>query len=89
MVLDVWQHDYTWSGQPVCAAVALEALDIIDKKNLLKMRAERGRTSLSILRSKLENLHVVKQVRSTGVMLGIDLTSDIATGIKQKVLETL
>jgi adenosylmethionine-8-amino-7-oxononanoate aminotransferase len=35
MLSDVWQHDYTWSGHPVCAAVALRALDIIDSETLI------------------------------------------------------
>ncbi|KAF4414673.1 acetylornithine aminotransferase [Fusarium acutatum] len=86
MVSDVWQHDYTWSGHPVCAAVALRALDLIDSEGLITKCAERGRVFLDILKSKLEGLHVVQQVRGTGVMLGIDLISDIATDIEQKVL---
>jgi len=86
MVSDVWQHDYTWSGHPVCAAVALRALDIIDQEGLIAKCAERGRVFLDVLKKKLEGLHVVKQVRGTGVMLGIDLISDIATDIEQKVL---
>jgi adenosylmethionine-8-amino-7-oxononanoate aminotransferase len=86
MVSDVWQHDYTWSGHPVCAAVALRALDLIDAEGLITKCAERGRVFLNVLKNKLEGLHVVQQVRGTGVMLGIDLISDIATDIEQKVL---
>jgi adenosylmethionine-8-amino-7-oxononanoate aminotransferase len=86
MVSDVWQHDYTWSGHPVCAAVALRALDLIDEEGLITKCAERGRVFLNILKNKLEGLHVVQQVRGTGVMLGVDLISDIATDIEQKVL---
>jgi len=86
MLSDVWQHDYTWSGHPVCSAVALRALDIIDSENLIELCAKRGREFLDILKSELEGLHVVQQVRGTGVMLGVDLISDIATDIEQKVL---
>jgi adenosylmethionine-8-amino-7-oxononanoate aminotransferase len=86
MVSDVWQHDYTWSGHPVCAAVALRALDIVESEGLITKCAERGRVFLDILKRKLEGLHVVQQVRGTGVMLGVDLISDIATDIEQKVL---
>jgi adenosylmethionine-8-amino-7-oxononanoate aminotransferase len=83
---DVWQHDYTWSGHPVCAAVALRALDLIDGEGLIAKCAERGRVFLDVLKRKLEGLHVVQQVRGTGVMLGVDLISDIATDVEQKVM---
>src|SRR4051812_13182865 len=86
MLSDVWQHDYTWSGHPVCAAVALRTLDIIESENLIEKCAARGRHFLDILKRELEGLHVVQQVRGTGVMLGVDLISDIATDIEQKVL---
>jgi adenosylmethionine-8-amino-7-oxononanoate aminotransferase len=86
MMSDVWQHDYTWSGHPVCSAVALRALDIIEREKLIKLCADRGAVFREILKKKLEGLHVVKQVRGTGVMLGVDLISDIATDIEQKRL---
>jgi adenosylmethionine-8-amino-7-oxononanoate aminotransferase len=84
MISDVWQHDYTWSGHPVCAAVALRSLNLIEQENLIKLCAERGRVFLQLLKSKLEGLHVVQQVRGTGIMLGVDLVSGIATDIEQK-----
>jgi adenosylmethionine-8-amino-7-oxononanoate aminotransferase len=86
MLSDVWQHDYTWSGHPVCSAVALRALDIIENENLIELCAKRGQEFLKILKSELEGLHVVQQVRGTGAMIGVDLISDIATDIEQKVL---
>lgn len=61
MLSDVSQHDYTWSRHPVCSAVALRALDIID-------------------------MEMVQQVRGTGIMIEIDVISDIATNMEQKVL---
>jgi len=86
MLSDVWQHDYTWSGHPVCAAVALRALDLIEREGLIAKCAERGRVFFDVLKRKLDGLHVVQQVRGTGVMLGVDLISDIATDVEQKVL---
>lgn len=86
MISDVWQHDYTWSGHPVCSAVALRALDIIEKENLIELCAQRGRDFLDILKSELDGVHTVQQVRGTGVMIGVDLISDIATDIEQKML---
>lgn len=59
MASDVWQHDYTWSGHPVCAAVALKALDIMDSENLIPKAAERGATFFNKLQEKLKGVHVV------------------------------
>lgn len=87
MMSDVGQHDYTWSGHPVCAAVALKIIETIDKESLITKCPERGAQFLKMLQEKLANLHVVRQVRGTGVMLGIDLISDIVTDIEQKVLQ--
>lgn len=60
MMSDVWQHDYTWSGHATSAAVALRALDTIDKEGMIKTAAERGATFLKILHEKLDGLHLVQ-----------------------------
>lgn len=86
MASDVWQHDYTWSGHPVCAAIALKAMDIIETENLIPKAAERGAKFLAVLKEKLSGLHVVSDIRGSGIMIGIDLISNIATDIEQKML---
>lgn len=60
MVSDVWQHDYTWSGHATCAAVALKALDIIEKEGLIHKAAERGVTFLGIMMEHLSDHHLVR-----------------------------
>lgn len=60
MVSDIWQHDYTWSGHPTCAAVACKMLDIIEREGLIEKSAERGAVFLKILKEKLSGLHLVK-----------------------------
>jgi adenosylmethionine-8-amino-7-oxononanoate aminotransferase len=61
MMSDVWQHDYTWSGHPTCAAVALKALDIIERDGMIAQASERGATFLKILKTHLEGLHMVQR----------------------------
>ncbi|KAI9015134.1 pyridoxal phosphate-dependent transferase [Gaertneriomyces semiglobifer] len=86
MVSDIWQHDYTWSGHPVCSAVALKSLEILEKNDLIIKGGEKGAKFLQLLKDRLDGLHLVKQVRGTGVMLGIDLISDIASDIEMRML---
>lgn len=86
MVSDIWQHDYTWSGHPTCCAVALKVMDILERDNLIDQAAIRGKRFLEILKDKLQGLKLVKDVRGSGVMLGIDLTSDIASDCEMRML---
>ncbi|KIJ52729.1 hypothetical protein M422DRAFT_64818 [Sphaerobolus stellatus SS14] len=86
MASDIWQHDYTWSGHPTCAAVALKVLEIIERDDMISKAAERGRTYLSILQKKLHGLRLVKDIRGRGLMLGIDLISDIGSDVGMRLL---
>ncbi|KAL7775821.1 hypothetical protein CFE70_009665 [Pyrenophora teres f. teres 0-1] len=85
-VLDVLQRDYTWPRYLVFSALALRALDIIENENLIELCVKGGREFLEILKSELKGLHTAQKVRRTGVMIGVDLISDITTQIEQKVL---
>ncbi|KIJ26279.1 hypothetical protein M422DRAFT_785289 [Sphaerobolus stellatus SS14] len=80
------RHDYTWSGHPTCAAVALKVLEIIVRDDMISKAAERGRTYLSILQKKLHGLRLVKDIRGRGLMLGIDLISDIGSDVGMRLL---
>jgi adenosylmethionine-8-amino-7-oxononanoate aminotransferase len=83
---DSWHHDFTGSSHPACSAPALRALDIIENENLLDLCANRGKEFVAILKSELEGLSVVAQVRGTGLIIGVDLTSQIALDIEERLL---
>jgi putrescine aminotransferase len=71
-------HGFTYSGHPVSCAVALANLDIIERERLVPQVAERG----LYLRKKLEELRelpYVGDVRSLGLMAGIEIVADKAT----------
>ncbi|WP_221902928.1 MULTISPECIES: aminotransferase class III-fold pyridoxal phosphate-dependent enzyme [Streptomyces] len=70
---------YTYSGHATGCAVALKNLDILERENLLAAAVEVGDRLGARLR-RLEELPFVGQVRQTGLMLGIELTEDPATG---------
>ena len=71
-------HAYTYSGHPVCCAVALANLDIIEREGLIERAASLGRR----LRERLETLAShphVGEVRSLGLMAAVELVADKTT----------
>ena len=76
--LDVYkrqgQHGTTFGGNPIASAAALEVLSrVAEEKFLLQVR-EKG----EYLRSKLEAIPGITQVRGMGMMLGAQLEKDNA-----------
>ena len=72
---EAWMHAYTYSGHPVCCAVALANLDIIEREGLIERAAGLGRR----LRAQLDTLAAhphVGEVRSLGLMAAVELVAD-------------
>jgi len=73
-----WMHAYTYSGHPVCCAVALANLDIIEREGLIERAESLGRH----LRKRLDPLAAhphVGEVRSHGLMAAVELVADKTT----------
>jgi putrescine aminotransferase len=73
-----WMHAYTYSAHPVCCAVGLATLDILEKERLIERAGELGR----LLHSELERLYElahVGEVRGLGLMQAVELVADRAT----------
>ena len=71
-------HGYTYSGHPVCAAVALRTLELMEERDLFAHAAAMG----EILQRRLEALSdhpLVGDVRGVGLMGGVELVADKAT----------
>ncbi len=62
-------HITTFGGHPVSAAAALASLNIILRKNLPKKAERKGKK----IKKAIENHPVVREVRQTGLMLGVEL----------------
>ncbi|MFL5393946.1 MAG: aspartate aminotransferase family protein [Myxococcales bacterium] len=73
-----FMHAATYSGHPVCCAVALANLDIIEKDGLPERAATMGKYLLDGLRT-LSDLPEVGDVRGLGMMCGIELVADKAS----------
>jgi adenosylmethionine-8-amino-7-oxononanoate aminotransferase len=75
-----FMHAATYSGHPVCCAVALANLDIIEREGLVERAAAMG----ARLRAGLEGLRdlpAVGDVRGLGLMCGVELVADRATKV--------
>jgi 4-aminobutyrate--pyruvate transaminase len=73
--LGLFGHGFTYSAHPLGAAVALEALDIYEERDMVgHVRAVEGRFQSGLAR--FESSPVVGQVRGKGLLGGIELVAD-------------
>ncbi|MEU6260221.1 aspartate aminotransferase family protein [Streptomyces griseorubiginosus] len=70
----------TYGGHAVACAVACANLDVIEAEGLVGRSAELGRRMKERLAAELAAVPVVDYVSGCGLMLGVHLTSDRATG---------
>ncbi len=73
-----FMHAATYSGHPVCCAVGLRNVEIIESEGLVERAAVMGKRLLAGLEG-LRDLAVVGDVRGLGMMCGVELVADRAT----------
>ena len=73
-----WMHSSTYAGHPVCCAVALKTLDILEREKLVGQAGRLGRHLLDRL-GTLSDLPVVGEVRGLGLMAAVELVADRAS----------
>lgn len=71
----VFGHGYTYSGHPVCAAVALKTIEIYKRDNVFSYASECGKYFQHQL-SKLSDLEFVGEVRGKGMIAALEFVSD-------------
>jgi adenosylmethionine-8-amino-7-oxononanoate aminotransferase len=74
-----YMHAATYSGHPVCCAVGLRNVEIIENEGLVERAAVMGRRLAAGLQQELGDLPNVGDIRSIGLMAGIELVTDKAT----------
>jgi ornithine--oxo-acid transaminase len=70
------EHGSTFGGNPLAAAVALEALDVIVEEGLAERSAELGAWFLDELRSIRSPL--IREVRGRGLFIGLELIPQVS-----------
>jgi ornithine--oxo-acid transaminase len=78
-------HGSTFGGNPLAAAVGLEALKVLEEEELVRQSAEKGAWLLAELK-KLDS-PLIRQVRGRGLFIGIDI--DPAHASARAVVERL
>jgi len=73
-----FMHAATYSGHPVCCAVGLRNVEIIESEGLVERAAVMGQRLLTRLEG-LRDLPVVGDVRGLGMMCGVELVTDRMT----------
>jgi putrescine aminotransferase len=73
-----FMHAATYSGHPVCCAVGLRNVQIIEEDGLVERAAEMGPLLLRGL-EELRDLPQVGEVRGLGMMCGVELVADRGT----------
>ena len=72
-------HGFTYSGHPVCAAVALRNLELMEEREIFAHAATMGEIFQHRLRG-LADHPLVGDVRGVGLMGGVELVADRQTG---------
>ncbi|MEM9155154.1 MAG: aminotransferase [Cyanobacteria bacterium P01_F01_bin.33] len=70
-----FRHITTYGGTPVCTAVSLKSIEILERENLSARAAEMGEYLLERLQHLLEHPNV-GDVRGKGLLIGIELVKD-------------
>ncbi|KZC97417.1 aspartate aminotransferase family protein [Oceanibaculum pacificum] len=73
--IGVFGHGYTYSGHPVCAAVALETLKIYEERNIVEHVQQVGPRMQAGLRKFLDH-PLVGEVRGTGLIGAVEMVQD-------------
>jgi len=73
-----YMHAATYSGHPVCCAVGLKTLEIVEREHLVERAATLGDRLLKGL-ERLYELPAVGEVRGLGLMCAVELAEDRTT----------
>jgi adenosylmethionine-8-amino-7-oxononanoate aminotransferase len=74
-----FEHNFTFAGHPVAAAVGIAVLRIIERDGLVERVAAMERTFFDHLRAAVSDLPIVGDVRGLGFLAGVELVRDRAT----------
>jgi len=72
-------HGFTYSHQPVAAAVAGEVLRILETESLVGASLIKGAQLQALLHERLDEHPAVGDIRGRGLMVGVELVRDRAT----------
>jgi ornithine--oxo-acid transaminase len=88
-VMDVFtpgSHGSTYGGNPLAAAAALAALDVIEDEGLCERSRELGEHALGRLRAEL-TMDRVREVRGRGLMIAVEYHERVAAAVARALAD--
>jgi acetylornithine/N-succinyldiaminopimelate aminotransferase len=80
------RHGSTFGGNPLVSRAACAVLDVMKSEDLSGRASQTGKYMLDAFRARLEGHSNLKEVRGKGLMIGIELESDV-NDLKNRALE--
>jgi 4-aminobutyrate--pyruvate transaminase len=77
--LGIFAHGFTYSGHPVCCAVAIETLKIYEERNILAHIQKVAPRLQDGLRKRFSGHPLVGEIRGVGLIAAVELVKDKAT----------
>jgi adenosylmethionine-8-amino-7-oxononanoate aminotransferase len=84
---DPWFHDYTNSGHPLCCAIGLKNLEIIDEEGLIERSNRLGPKWLGQLMDAVANKESVQEVRGVGFIFSVQFHKEVGEDIAKALLK--
>ena len=77
--IGIFAHGYTYSGHPVCCAVAIETLKIYEERDIVGHVQKVAPRLQNGLRQRFANHPLVGEIRGLGLVAGVELVADKTT----------
>jgi L-2,4-diaminobutyrate transaminase len=74
-----FMHGFTYSGHPVCCAVGLATIDLMEREDMVAPVTARGEYLLAALRTRIGDNPFVGDIRGVGLMAAVEFVADRAT----------
>jgi taurine-pyruvate aminotransferase len=82
---DYFRHINTFGGNPAACALALKNIEIMENESLFERSRELGEKMLNQLKTSLQNVPYVGDVRGKGLLIGIELVENKETKVPLQV----
>ncbi len=80
-------HGSTFGGSPLACAAGLAAIGAYRDEHLIERSADMGAQMLALLRSRLDEVAMVRDIRGLGLMIAVELRGKVAPVLKRLMLE--
>lgn len=74
-----FEHNFTYAGNPLCAAVGLKTIEIMQRDHYVEQADEKGEKLFKMMRERLNPIRVVGDIRGRGLFMGVELVKNKQT----------